>query len=104
MAISNTALFPGLTVANDGSSFTVPISALSGLTAAELQGSDGRKLAYAIISQMHEVMADDPSVSTMFSMVDTDPIAISPSQVQKSYTATFTLNFAVTDISDEESV
>lgn len=101
MALTFTDLFPGLTKASDNTSITIPAADLEGLTAAEIGAGDGRKLAYALFQKMQSQLASDPSRSTRFTLTASDPTTVGPTTVRKTYSAAFTLDFSVSDVSNE---
>ena len=102
-AILPTALFPGYT--SDGTSVTIPLAALGGLSAAEADAAtgDGRKVAFELAKNMHEkIQAMAPEVRpTQFITSESTPTGQGPNEVRKSYTLTFDVNIASVDVADE---
>lgn len=101
MALSDVQLFPGLTKAVDGTTITIPVAALPGMSAAEVTAGDGRKLAYALMEGMAAQLVTAPEPPTQFTLTAGDPITSGPDTVSKTYVGTFTLAYTVNDVAPE---
>lgn len=102
-AILPTALFPGYT--SDGTSVTIPLAALGGMTAGEADAAtgDGRKLAFELAKAMHERIQALAAEArpTQFLTSESTPTGQGANEVRKSYTLTFDVNITAADVANE---
>jgi hypothetical protein len=96
-----TDFFAGYT--SDGTSITIPLAALEGLTAAEADAAtgDGRKVAFELVKQIRDGFAAlDPAPGRMNVTVGT-PTGVSASVVRRSFNLTFDVDIAEADVAAE---
>lgn len=96
-----TDFFTGYT--SDGTSITIPLTALPGLTAAEADTAtgDGRKVAFELVKQLQSAYTQlDPTPGRMNATVGT-PTGISPTVARRSYTLTFDVDISEADVAAE---
>ena len=109
-SITPVALFPGceLLAATDpapSQGIFIPLSALSGLTAAEANETtgDGRKVAFELSRTMFSSINAIAAASrpTRFSVARGTPAGVDATTVRQTYTLTFDLDVSVSDVAAE---
>jgi hypothetical protein len=93
MDITPQQLFPGIT--SDGTSITIPLTDLPGLSAAEADATtgDGRKVFYGIIEQSHQALSalDAANRPQKMSLTKQQPAGVGVNQVRVPYGVSFDL-------------
>lgn len=96
-------LFPGYDA--DATSITIPLSALSGLTAAEADAvtGDGRKVAYELTKAIAERLLAIPAASRPTRMAATIGTlqGLTPTLARRSYTLSYDVDASGADVAPE---
>lgn len=105
MDITPTQLYPGYTT--DGTSITIPMTDLTGLSAPEADAAtgDGRKVLYGLIQGAYEALMtlDAANRPQKMSMNKTNPQAVGIDESRIGYTTTFDVQLdpSVIEVSPE---
>lgn len=96
-----TDFLPGYT--SDGTSVTIPLTALPGLTATEADAAtgDGRKVSFEIIKALQSGYAGlTPAPARMNATIAT-PTGVNATTVRRGYTFQFEVDIADADVAPE---